>query len=44
MELSYGAEKVFNFDIPRLQHGNDGLIYTCTQSAYTVGTDPKMWA
>ena len=44
MEFSYGAEKVFNFDIPRLQHGNDGLIYTSAQSAYTVGTDPKMQA
>ncbi|KAH8117391.1 mRNA capping enzyme, alpha subunit [Phellopilus nigrolimitatus] len=39
MNLSYGLEKVFNEDIPKLQHGNDGLIYTCLQSPYVVGTD-----
>lgn len=43
MELSYGIEKVFNEVIPKLQHGNDGLIYTCLQSPYVVGTDPKMY-
>ncbi|KAL5511613.1 CEG1 [Sanghuangporus vaninii] len=42
MELSYGVEKVFNEVIPKLQHGNDGLIYTCLQSPYVVGTDPKI--
>lgn len=42
MSLSYGIEKIFNEDIPNLQHGNDGLIYTCLQSPYVVGTDPKM--
>lgn len=43
MNLSYGVEKVFNEDIPKLQHGNDGLIYTPLQSPYVVGTDPKMY-
>ncbi|KLO18624.1 mRNA capping enzyme, alpha subunit [Schizopora paradoxa] len=42
MTLSYGVDKVFNEDIPKLQHGNDGLIYTCMTSPYTVGTDPKI--
>lgn len=42
MELSYGIEKVFNEDIPKLQHGNDGLIYTCLQSPYVMGTDQNM--
>ncbi|KAI5124570.1 hypothetical protein M0805_003090 [Coniferiporia weirii] len=39
MNLSYGLEKVFNEDLPKLQHGTDGLIYTCLQSPYVVGTD-----
>ncbi|TDL27406.1 mRNA capping enzyme, alpha subunit [Rickenella mellea] len=42
MNFSYGVDKVFNEDIPRLQHGNDGLIYTCAQSPYVTGTDPKI--
>jgi len=42
MTLSYGVDKVFNEDIPKLQHGNDGLIYTCMTSPYVVGTDPKI--
>ncbi|TFK42290.1 mRNA capping enzyme [Crucibulum laeve] len=39
ISLSYHVEKVFNVDIPALQHGNDGLIYTCVNTAYTPGTD-----
>lgn len=42
MELAYGVEKVFHEDIPKLQHGHDGLIFTCCGSGYTVGTDAKM--
>lgn len=42
MNLAYGIEKVFNEDIPNLQHGNDGLIYTCLHTPYTVGTDQNM--
>lgn len=42
MELSYHVEKVIQEDIPRLKHGNDGLIYTCAASPYVVGTDERM--
>jgi mRNA guanylyltransferase len=41
--FSYHVEKVFNVDIPALQHGNDGLIYTCVSTPYTPGTDTNMW-
>jgi mRNA guanylyltransferase len=43
MELSYHVEKVIREDIPRLKHGNDGLIYTCAESPYVVGTDQRMF-
>ncbi|KAG6829641.1 hypothetical protein H0H92_003974 [Tricholoma furcatifolium] len=39
---SYNVEKVFTFDIPTLQHENDGLIYTCVNTPYTPGTDPHI--
>ncbi|KAF8809031.1 mRNA guanylyltransferase [Phlegmacium glaucopus] len=39
INFSYHVEKVFNVDIPALQHGNDGLIYTCVSTPYTPGTD-----
>ena len=42
MRLSYHAEEVFAVDIPALQHGNDGLIYTCVGTPYTPGTDKNM--
>ncbi|KAJ7510033.1 mRNA capping enzyme, catalytic domain-containing protein [Mycena galericulata] len=41
ISLSYHAEQVFA-DIPNLQHGNDGLIYTCVNTPYTPGTDPNI--
>ena len=43
MQLAYGIEKVFNEDIPNLQHGNDGLIYTCLHTPYVAGTDHNMY-
>lgn len=43
MVSSYHVEKVIKDDIPRLQHGNDGLIYTCAESGYVVGTDQRMY-
>jgi hypothetical protein len=42
INFSYHAEKVFNLDIPNLQHGNDGLIYTCVNTPYQPGTDTNM--
>lgn len=36
---SYHVEKVFTEDIPALQHGNDGLIYTCSTTPYVTATD-----
>ncbi|KAI0636710.1 mRNA capping enzyme, catalytic domain-containing protein [Trametes polyzona] len=39
---SYRVEDVFNIDIPRLQHGNDGLIYTRVSTPYAPGTDPNI--
>ncbi|KAF8635501.1 hypothetical protein AX17_003891 [Amanita inopinata Kibby_2008] len=40
--FSYHIDKVFAMDIPALQHGNDGLIYTCVITPYTPGTDSNI--
>lgn len=29
--------------VSKLQHENDGLIYTCVNSPYSPGTDPNMY-
>ncbi|KAM5534049.1 hypothetical protein V8D89_012230 [Ganoderma adspersum] len=42
VKFSYRVEDVFNIDIPQLQHGNDGLIYTCVSTPYAPGTDPNI--
>ncbi|KDN43945.1 mRNA capping enzyme, alpha subunit [Tilletiaria anomala UBC 951] len=42
MDLSYHIEHVLNNRIPQLKHGNDGLIFTCWNSNYKTGTDPKI--
>jgi mRNA guanylyltransferase len=42
MDLGYGIQAVLKDRIPRLEHGNDGLIFTCITSGYTCGTDSKM--
>ncbi|KAI9826305.1 MAG: Dcp1p-Dcp2p decapping enzyme complex alpha subunit [Thelocarpon impressellum] len=39
MEFSYGIEMMFRDILPNLPHGNDGLIFTCRNSAYKFGTD-----
>lgn len=43
ISFSYGVEDVFRLVIPKLQHGNDGLIYTCRETPYVPGTDPNMY-
>jgi mRNA guanylyltransferase len=42
MLRSYSIETVFSQTIPTLKHGNDGLIFTCAESGYVVGTDQRM--
>ncbi|KAH9466871.1 hypothetical protein MJO28_000519 [Puccinia striiformis f. sp. tritici] len=42
MELAYGIDKVLNHDLPKLTHGNDGLIFTSATAPYRIGTDPKI--
>ncbi|UZJ56356.1 hypothetical protein CBS101457_005676 [Exobasidium rhododendri] len=42
MELAYGIRAVLFNRIPNLKHGNDGLIFTCANSGYAYGTDPKI--
>ncbi|KAF8559638.1 mRNA capping enzyme, alpha subunit [Imleria badia] len=42
ISFSYGIEDVFRLVIPKLQHGNDGLIYTCRETPYVSGTDPNI--
>ncbi|KIK59608.1 hypothetical protein GYMLUDRAFT_169447 [Collybiopsis luxurians FD-317 M1] len=42
IKSSYNVDQVFSIDIPALQHGNDGLIYTCVNSPYSPGTDSNI--
>ncbi|SNX87536.1 related to mRNA guanylyltransferase [Melanopsichium pennsylvanicum] len=42
MDLAYGIEMVLYETVPNLLHGNDGLIFTCLDSGYVMGTDPKI--
>ncbi|KIS66820.1 mRNA guanylyltransferase [Mycosarcoma maydis] len=42
MDLAYGIDKVLYETVPNLLHGNDGLIFTCLNSGYMMGTDPKI--
>lgn len=42
VELSYGLTKVLAVDIPKLKHGNDGLIFTSVNAPYSFGTCEKM--
>lgn len=42
VKFSYHIDQIFEKEIPQLQHGNDGLIYTCVSTPYMAGTDPNM--
>lgn len=42
MHAAYQVSQVFDEDIPKLQHGNDGLIYTKVEAPYTPNTDRNM--
>ncbi|WVN85172.1 uncharacterized protein L203_100317 [Cryptococcus depauperatus CBS 7841] len=41
-ELSYHLRFVMKEHIPSLQHGHDGLIFTCVQTPYIPGTDENI--
>ncbi|KAM0788526.1 hypothetical protein ACM66B_001654 [Microbotryomycetes sp. NB124-2] len=41
-ELSYGIEAIFRDHLPKLRHGNDGLIFTSAEAPYTPATDRKI--
>ncbi|KAJ6446380.1 mRNA capping enzyme alpha subunit [Purpureocillium lavendulum] len=41
-QLGYGIEMMFKQVLPGLKHGNDGLIFTCRNTAYKHGTDPHI--
>ncbi|KAA8564140.1 hypothetical protein MFRU_032g00920 [Monilinia fructicola] len=39
MQFSYALEVMFRQILPKLPHGNDGLIFTCRSTEYKHGTD-----
>ena len=41
-EFAYASPMLFHTILPNLPHGNDGLIFTCRNSAYQPGTDPHI--
>ncbi|KAF9898658.1 Dcp1p-Dcp2p decapping enzyme complex alpha subunit, partial [Lobosporangium transversale] len=42
MTKSYGIEMMFREIIPKLKHGNDGLIFTSSVAPYVLSTNTKM--
>lgn len=42
LEKPYGIEMLFKDILPSLPHGNDGLIFQCADSPYTMGTDASI--
>jgi mRNA guanylyltransferase len=43
MQLAYGIEMMFRDILPKLGHGNDGLIFTSLDAEYVCGTDEHMF-
>ncbi|KAH7100521.1 hypothetical protein BKA62DRAFT_800648 [Auriculariales sp. MPI-PUGE-AT-0066] len=43
MELSYGVDKVLNEYLPTLEHKSNGLIFTCVETPYIIGTDETLY-
>jgi hypothetical protein len=41
MQFAYGLSEVIN-QIPKLEHGTDGFIYTKVEAPYKAGTDDAM--
>ncbi|KAL9106229.1 MAG: hypothetical protein Q9227_008697 [Pyrenula ochraceoflavens] len=43
-EFSYAIDKMFKEIIPKIKrvHGNDGLIFTCRETGYKMGTDENI--
>ena len=41
MQFAYGLSEVIN-QIPKLEHGTDGFIYTKVDAPYKAGTDDAM--
>lgn len=42
MQLGYGIQMMYRDIIPKLHHGNDGLIFTSQAAPYTSGTDETL--
>jgi mRNA guanylyltransferase len=42
MYKSYRIDHVFNDVLPKLEHGNDGLIFTPVNFPYVLGTCTKL--
>jgi hypothetical protein len=42
MELAYGLDMVLLHTIPKLEHGQDGLIFTAVDEPYVIGEDHNM--